>query len=186
MAPLPENSTARLFLDYTSRGVGHTMLLRLEGTLPSPGAYAAGYAAIFAQRMFDDDSFYRARYSEAGTNFSLPIDFTVVPGVVPSATTNSWAQDPESVFLSLIMRGNETGRRARVEFFTGVPATPWPADNRYNPGDSSVIDALRENFTDAAETGGELPLLTIGGDEVTVYGYVNVASNAYWQRKQRA
>jgi len=186
MAPLPDNSTARLFLDYTSRHVEHTLLLRFDGDLPSAGSYATGYAEILANRMFDDDSFFRARFSDAGADFSLPIAFTAVPGAIPAATTNSWAQDPESAFVSFVMRGLTTGRRSRVEFFTGVPTPSWPSDNRYNPGDAAPIDTLRINFQNAAASGGTLPLITVGGDEVTVYGYVNIALNAYWQRKQRA
>lgn len=185
MAPEPENNTARLFLDYTSRFVQHTLMLRLPDTASDPGAYATAYANILKQRMFDDDSFYGARFSANGSHFSLPLAFTAVPGVIPAASTSAWLQDPESVFLSFIDRGNITGRKGRVEFFTAVPTTVWPGDNRYNPGDAAPIDTLRSNFAAAAKEGGTFPLVSIGRDLVTVYNYVNIASNAYWQRKQR-
>lgn len=186
MAPLPANNTGRLFLDYTSRGIEHTMMLRVAGDYTTAAGDASEYANLFSTRMFDDDSFFRARYAIVGNDFSLPIPFTAVPGVVPAATTNSWPQDPESVQLSFVFRGNTTGRRGRVEFFTAVPTPQWPDDNRYNPGDAAVIDTLRTNFTSLAQFDGTNPLLTVGADEVTVYGYVNIRLNAYWQNEQRA
>jgi len=185
MAPLPSESTARLYLDYTSVNIEHTMLLRLAGDATDALDYANTYAAIFAQRMYPTDSFFRARFAADEAHFSLPLAFTAVSGALPSGTT-TWPQDPESVFLSFVGRGLVTGRRSRVEFFTSIVTTTWPGDNRYNPGDAAPIDTLRANFAAAAEQGGTHPLLTIGSDEITVYDYVNIASNAYWQRKQRA
>lgn len=185
MAVLPQNSTARIFIDYTSRQIEHTMMLRVSSAAAGAEAIATTYAEIFANRMFDDDSFFRARYSADESDFSLPLPFDAVAGVVPAASTSTWPQDPESVFLSFPMRGITTGRKGRVEFFTAVPTTVWPGDNRYNPGDSAPIGALQANFKNAADASGTSSLLSIGGDLVTVYDYVNIASNAYWQRKQR-
>jgi len=185
MAPLPSNGTNRLFLDYTSVNIEHTMLLRLADSVTDPEAAATSYATLFAARMYPSDSFFRARFSLSGEDFSLPIPFTAVPGALPSGTP-TWPQDPESTQLSFIMRGITSGRRARVEFFTSITTTTWPGDNRYNPGDAAPIDTLRANFEAAAESGGTYPLVTVAGDFTTVYGYVNICQNSYWQRKQRA
>lgn len=183
LPPLPPSSTRRLFLDYTSTGFAHTMMLRLA-TGDDPAAYAATYANIFAQRMRDSEGFTGARLATVGSDVTLPVTFTPVPGVLPGSTS-VWPQDPESVQLSFTWRGNATGRKGRVEFFTPVPTPSWPANNRYDPGYAAVIDTLRTNFVAAAGSGGTSPIIGIGGDEVTIHSYVNIRSNSYWQNRQR-
>lgn len=184
MAPLPQNNTRRVFLDYTSNGVAHTMMLRLPPLTGTADSYAAGYATALAAYMRDSDSFFAARYGDQGADFTLPLDFTPVEGLL-GPETNVWNQDPESAQLSFVMRGLTTGRRARVEFFNCVAFTPWPADNRYNPTEQATITSMLTDFTDLAEQGGELPLVTIANDFVSIYGYVNIRLNAYWQNQQR-
>lgn len=184
MAPLPQNNTRRVFLDYTSNGVAHTMLLRLPAATGTADTYAAAYAEWMATYMRDSDSIFAARYSDAESDFSLPLTFTTVEGVL-GPETNVWSQDPESAQLSFVGRGVTTGRRQRVEFFNAVAFTPWPADNRYNPTEQSTVEAMLADFVDLAAQGGELPLVSIAGDFLSVYNYVNIRLNAYWQSQQR-
>ena len=183
-SPLPPNSTRRVFLEYTSVGIRHTMILRLPLTGADPAVYAAAYAAIFATRMCPTDSFSAARFSTAGSDFSLPLTFTPVNGTLPSGAP-TWPQDPESTQLSFCYRGLTTGRKGRIEFFTSITTASWPLKNRYNSGDSAPIDTLRINFENAAIAGGTAPLVTIGGDFVYSYNYVNIRANSYWQTAQR-
>lgn len=186
MAPLPENSTDRVFLDYTSMDISHTLELRIT---PAGGAtpidYANTYSAWMVQRMLTTDSVQGARFQAAGSNFSLPLPFTPAIGVIAADIGNRWIEDPESAFLSLIGRGRTTGRRVRWTLFTPARTTLWPEDNRYNPGDAAPIDTFRQNFASLADAAGIAPLLTVGGDLVNVYGYVNAGKNSYWQREQR-
>ena len=184
MAALEPNNTDRIFLDYTSNNVGHTMILRPSTFAGENSDYADAWATAFSQLMLATDSFYAARYQAAGTDFSLPIEFAAISGVLGGETT-LWSQDPESAQLSLVFRGISTGRRGRIEFFTPVALTPWPSDNRYNPGDQSSVDELRADLQVLGSPGGDFPLATIGGDEVTIYSYMNIRLNAYWQTRQR-
>lgn len=184
MAPLPPNSTARLFLDYTSLGVGHTMMIRFDDTPGIAADTADAYAAVFSQLMIETDSFFAARVSALGSDFSLPIEFGAVPGLLPNTTT-PWGQDPESAQMSVVFRGVETGRRGRIEFFTPVGFTPWPPDNRYNPGEQATVDAFLADLVGLGEPAGDFPLQTVGGDHVAINQYVNIRLNAYWQSKQR-
>lgn len=188
MAPLPQNNTPRLFLDYTSMGVEHTLLLRpaAELSVSEQGAVANAWAAVLGAKMLETDSLFRVRYSPAGANFSLPLFYTPVPGLLPAATA-VWQQDPESTFISWMARSTTTGRRGRYFFFTGVRSSTWPGDNRYNPGDDAVIDALRINVANLVGfgTSGVPPLVSIDGTFQQIYGYTNIGMNAYWQREQR-
>lgn len=190
MAPLPDNSTARLYLDYTSTGISHTMEVRLGAGADVVGAavVASDLAGLFSIHMTDNDSFTGARFSAQGQNFSLPITFTPVQGQISfNNGAPWWTEDPQSAFISLVGRGNLTARKVRWIFFTPVKSVAWPADNRYAPGESAPIDSLRLNFTTIVQSGGSTgeQIVTIGGDIPTVYGYVNIAKHGYWQRKQR-
>jgi hypothetical protein len=190
MAPVPPNGTDRVFMDYTSYDIPHTLILRLPPvSTPADGeAVAAAAATILKQRMSVNDSFTAARYQQSGTNFSLPIAFTAQQGVVdPSGGSALWQEDPESAFITFIGRGSATGKRVRWEFFTSVRTTTWPGDNRYNPGESGPIDALRTNWTNFVEVGATATqqIVTIAADIPVCYDYVNIGKNAYWQRKQR-
>lgn len=188
MAPLPQNNTARVFLDYTSFQVQHTICLRpnATATVSDMEQLAADFADTMGTRMFDSDSVFAARYSNAGDDFSLPLDFTAVEGAI-ALSSNFWVEDGEAAFLSLPMRSIVSGRRASFQFYTPVRTTDWPADNRYNPGDAAPIDTLRLNFKSVIDgvSGWGGQLVAIDGTALIVYEYMNIAKNAYWQRKQR-
>lgn len=188
LPPLPANSTACVFIDYTSYGVAHTFGFRLGAGASSITAAtkAASLAAVLANRMGSADSFTQARLRAAGGIVSLPIAFTPVTGAV-SGSGIYWDDDPESTFISFVGRGTTTGRKTRWEFYTAVRSASWPPTNRYIPGFSAPVDTLRANFTnwvDTAASPGE-QVVTIGGDIPQVYAYVNIAKNSYWQRRQR-
>jgi hypothetical protein len=184
MAPLPPNNTDRIYLDYTSNNVGHTLILRPYAFTGENSDYADAWATVFSQVKLATDSFYGARFQAAGTNFSLPIEFAEVPGTLGGETT-LWSQDPESAQMSFVFRGLDTGRRGRIELFTPVALTPWPTDNRYNPGDQSTVDALRADVQELGVSTGDFPLASIGGDPVNIYSYANIRLNGYWQTRQR-
>lgn len=190
MPALPGNSTARFFLEYTSIGIQHTLEVRLgAGASAITAATKATAAAnVLKVRMSNIDSFYAARFQDAGAVFSLPVTFTPIVGTVdPAGGANYWQEDPESAMLSFVGRGTATGRRVRWEFFTPVATGLWPSDNRFNLGDNASVEALRVNWNTYVNTSaspGE-QVVTIGGDIPSVYGYVNLSKNAYWQRNQR-
>lgn len=188
MAPLPDNLTARLFLDYTSAGVTHTIMFRpaTDLNVTEQGVMANGWASIMANRMLNTDSVFGVRYSAALTNFSTPILYSPIFGTV-TAAGNTWGEDPESACLSFVARSTTSGRRGRFTFFTPISSTLWPNDNRYNPGDSAPVDTLRINWQNGVKFGtpASVPSLCADGTFQEVYSYVNISKNAYWQRRQR-
>jgi len=192
MAPLPQNSTNRLFLDYTSRGIEHTAVFRPAGDLFGSDitTWAQSIAELMAFVMCTDDSVTSARYSETGTNFSLPVPFTPEPGIRdPSGFT--WAEDPESAFVTVPLRSQSTGRRGRLCMFTayrfGNLSVPWPSNNRFDPGENTIVDNWIATLKDLSQ--GASPYITglvvIDGSFPVLYDYLNISKNAYWERKQR-
>lgn len=188
MAPLPDNNTYRLFVDYTSLGREHTIMVRYGTNLLTGEAQAAydGLTDVLRLRMLDTDSFLRASYSLQGQTFSLPLSVAPVAGTITGANV-VWENDPESAMLSFTGRSLTSGRDARWQFFTPVRTTTWPGDNRYNPGDEPVIDTLRINFRNFLLGDGiSYPEASaIDRANTTFNSYVNISHNAYWQRKQR-
>lgn len=183
MSPLPENNTVRLLMDYTSAGVIHTMMLRFGDSIGSSDAatVAAALAADLAPFMNTGDSFFRARYSDHGSDFSLPIFWTTIHG---TSTGAGFVEDPDSAFVSVIGRSNG-GRKVRWEFFTVAKVTTdWPSDNRYSAGESTNADDIIAAFV-AACSSEIAPVRAIDKAPVNVYDYLNIAKNGYWQRKQR-
>lgn len=188
LPPLPDNTTQRLWLQYTSAGVEHELMVR-PAAAASPGqilTWAADIAQVLATRMFTVDSVTGARYSAAGTEFSTPIALTPVVGVI-NATGNIWGQDPESTMLSIPFRSGASGRKGRVSFFTGVATTSWPDNNRYEPGESAPVDTFRINLVNVLTgiSGAGVFATAIDGTSVIFKPYVNIRQNSYWQSKQR-
>lgn len=186
LPPLPDNNTVRVWIKYTSVGVEHDFMFRLPSfaTAGDAAFVADGMADILITRMSNTDSCLNARWSPALSNFSVPIAFTTRPGLLVQST---WAQDPESTELVMTGRSYSDGRRVAWQFFTGQQTTAWPADNRYNPGESPVIDTFRINFTNFVESGPSTArqVVTIGESIPTVNAYVNIRQNGYWQSAQR-
>lgn len=183
MAPLAPNLTKRLFVDYTSGGVTHTLLLRfVDGTTDSAAIFTAqGLAGDLSPFMNANDSFFRARVSEAGTDFSLPVPWVTVVGTGVGA---GFVEDADSAFVSVCGRTGG-GRRWRADFFTIAKiTTDWPADNRYSPGESTNADDIVQAFRTAADVASPT-ILGIDGLPLIVYDYLNIAKSAYWQRQQR-
>lgn len=183
MAPLPENNTARLFVDYTSGAFDHTLLLRFGPTTAPLDAVAVAQdiCTALAPFMNSNDSFFGARWSANGSNIALPVAWTPVAG---TSTGAAFSEDPEAAFVSVVGR-SFGGRRVRWDFFTVIKvSTTWPDDNRYAPGESTNADDIQDAF-EAATILPVDPVVAIDGMDVIVYEYVNIAKNGYWQRKQR-
>jgi len=186
MAPYVENGTARVYLDYTSRGTTHTMMVRIPlGDPTAPEAYADAYGDFIATCLPATDAVTGARYSAQLTNFSLPIaGFVPKPGLQP-ANGATWVEDADSAFLGFSARGLTAGRRVTHTVFTPVKWGDWPEDNRYSPGENAAVTQLQVAYAALVGPDSDTPAASIAGDLVQPKGYVNTAKNAYWQRAQR-
>lgn len=186
LPPLPANSTARVWVEYTSVGVVHEVMFRLPDFASAADALAkaTSLAAVLVTRMSNTDSILGARYSPGGSSFSVPLAITPTVGTLPQST---WPQDPESTQLVMTGRSFSDGRDVAWSFFTGQQTTSWPSDNRYNPGDSAPIDTFRINFANWVNTAGTpaQQVVTIGQSIPSVNPYVNIRQNGYWQSAQR-
>lgn len=185
---LPPSNTRRYFIDYTSLGRQHTMVVRTNGvgTIAENLAYINGVIGNMTTVMRESDSVLRVRIAEPGSDVTFPFSTNSFQGQLSGAAT-IWDQDPESVFWSITGRGISTGRKVRYDMYTPVRNGSYPDNNRYEVGENTFVDTFFNNFT-AAIIAGPTPAVqgvTIGGDVLLFNNYVNIAHNAYWQRKQR-
>lgn len=179
MAALSPDSTARLWVDYTHRGLAHSIMLRFP-----TGSQAAAAAGVFRQviaantgAFYSGTQFTGARVAEVGTNVSNPIPFQTISG------TQEGSGPPEFAGLSYGLVGRDTdGHKARWFFFGAYSGVALPADFRHQFGESPRLDDLAADFRDFAD---EVGLTTVGGQAPVIASYWNVRLNGYRQRTAR-
>lgn len=175
MAPESPDNTIRLWVKKTGVTGEHETLFRfMPGTTQVEGAAAAAAVLLAADGLvYTGDSWTSARWADAGSNISLPIAWTPIPGA--NGTTRDPQNDP--FFLTFVGRST-AGRRVR---WTIQGAVFMDDDNyRVNAGDNAgvadTIEAIRDNAP---------PITSIEATEILVYSYANVGFNAYFQRQAR-
>lgn len=174
MAPLPPNSTGRLFIEYTSVGQEHVAILRLgtSSTFSDANTVYDAIAPLMAATMDNNDNITGARYAAPGSNLSFPVSVT------PHAGTQLVSQVPGEKPSFYSFTGRSTGgRRVRFTVFT-----PWVngetdgfRDDTPHANLQDILDELQSNALITAIDGGS-PIWNT---------YVNYGYNSYFQRKQR-
>jgi hypothetical protein len=177
MAPLPDNNTPVLFVDYGWSDETRTTQFRgaAGADIGSMVALAAAFFNAIAPRMVTGWAFRGFRWRAQGANISLPVEG--VPTPVTGIAALDAQYDPR--FVSWVGRGAVSGRRVRV-FVYGL-VFPMPDDYRFTTGDIAEFDAART----VLDTFGAGYATTIAGDDPTWYLYQNVGYNSYHERNQR-
>lgn len=183
LPPLVPANTCRLYVDYKANGREHTVQFRyggIEGAGPPPTAFLAGVSDFLnacEAFMPTDWQSLGARYSEVGSNVSLPITpLSFGPGVI-----GVWAGEAPA-FVSFVGRSSG-GRRTRVTLL-GAGLAPGDeggvtSDYRATVAESGAIATARTQLIAAG-------VQAVDGLPVTWYAYANLGYNAYWQRAVRS
>ena len=174
MAPLPPNSTAQFFVDYSAATRNHTFGVRVNG-LESPSAFGTHLHSFLlaVSPEFYPITINAVRFQAAGTNFSSPV-VTGEEGTIFGTGTPTVDQAP----FALNFRGRTSGgRRSGLEPFgyKGITSS-WritDAENVNVAAGLAVVIAQANAW------------LGIDGLKPVWYPYANVVHNAYWQRKVR-
>jgi len=182
MAPLPENNTLRIWMDYSSGEEQHSLLMRFDGSSPAASGISDRLTAIANavwDNMWDTDAIIGWRYSAPSSVISLPFDGPSGNGVVTSGTPN-----PESNagFLGLAAR-SVAGRQYHCNFFTQTVYSLAVYRQDYASLTSAQQD-LHDAFNGIGiDVGADL--VAIDGEALVFKQYANFGQNAYWQRKSR-
>lgn len=179
MAPVPPNTTARVWLDYTSQGNEHSLLTRWnaqpQGIIPQVEAFYQDFLDALNSFRLTDWQVTGMRYSVAGTDFSLP--YEAEPVLTPGQASPNAASQAFS--LNFMGRGATSGSRVMWSVF-GVNFT-IDTDYRLSIAESTPI-ALAVAVLQVAANNG---LVTVSNDAPIIYQYANQRVNAYWQTESR-
>lgn len=183
LPPLVPSNTCRFYVDYRSQGRDHTIMFRyggIEGAGPPPSPVlvaVSDFMNAMEGQMPTDYASLGARYSEVGSNVTLPLSpLTFGPGTLPVDLGKVPA------FLSFVGR-SAGGRRTRVTVL-GLGTSPVGGnanftDYRWSPADSAIIGTL-VGILNAGPFNG------VDGQAVNWYPYANAGFNGHWQRAVRA
>jgi hypothetical protein len=188
MAPLPANTTARIYLDYvtslSATATEHTLSVRYNEAIGNVAAQEAALAfltALTPGRLAQDWRIIRCRNQGAGTNFSVPVG--LIPGLVAfNGTGSTLTLEAEALELRFVGRSFTSGRRASVSVY-GISS--FPLDNSAfrltaadDPTIGDAITALRNAQPDA--------FVCIDGSQASWYSYANWQYNQFWESELRS
>lgn len=176
LAPLPQNNTARLWVDYSTPFFKHKILFRYP---PSQGStITMGIVADFFAALAPDlyaITVDGARLSATGSNISTPVAWTGAAGY------GTGALPPETEPLECRFEGRSpTGRRVNWSFY----ATKLGVGSDYRIPVFSQT-SLANAYTVLANAVNANALLAIDGFVPVIYPYVNIQYNSYWERQMR-
>jgi hypothetical protein len=179
LLPLPPDSTRRVYINYTSGTIAHTLSLRVPAGVSAGTLDDALNEVIEAMRpiMDPEDSVLNVEESALGSNVRFPLFPVGLAG-----TGSGW--DPgdinNSAFVGMSGKGTD-GRLVNLAFYN-LQAANFQ-DTRIALGVISAAYADFFNSIAANSTG--LAWRTIGAAVPSWNQYFNVARSAYWQREGR-
>lgn len=183
LAPLPPNSTDRVFVRYFTGWNEHTLICRTNAlefaqsdVLQDIKAFLDSVRPVLSSAW----AIREVSTQLAGSLVTFPID----PGVLAGFTGGSagtQALEDAPVQWNFIGRGTSTGRKTRVGLY-GLNTTR-PASFRLSGAGLPLWATEAINSLTASSVRS---FVTIGGDRATWYDYVNAQFNSYWESEQRS
>lgn len=179
MAPLPENNTARYFVDYTFEGQARSLQVRFASPagIDSVRAWVGDFLDYLMPMACASWVVTGARVQSKGSPLTFPAlapTLTVAPG------GGDLPDNDRPRFLTFVGRGAMSGRRNRL-FVYGLVFSA-PADWRFpEPVNTNVENALA--LLRAAQE--DMTFLTIAEDATSWYEYQNVGFNDHWIAEAR-
>lgn len=175
LTPLPDNNTARLWVQYNSGTGIHEMMFRQVTSVTKADFIfqVREFCTALAPLMRNTGGWSAARYAAAGSDLSFPEVWALIAG------TNASVPGVGLRTLYYTFTGRSlVGRKARLFFYT--PYGAQEDDYRREVGDVAQLDNARAVLNAAARK-----IAAIDGSPPEWYPYYNVGFNAYWQRRSR-
>jgi hypothetical protein len=172
MAALPENSTARYRIHYTTGGHQHSFQIR-SGASPS---FLGGLVNDFLGSLSTAVSAITVDFVEwapTGSNVFNP----VTAGIEGNLYGGGLAVGEARAYALNFIGRTSGGRRVRIMVFS---PTSLGTDYRFIAGEGAFIDAARTVLVNAGSQ-----IIGIDGLVPIWKSYVNALSNAYWQKALR-
>lgn len=191
MAPLPQNNTGRVWIDYIS-GSGvtaqeHSIMARFNPATGGSFAGALSFLGLFI--TVNGAPFYFAGWQALGARYSNPGENFSQPAPLPASLVGFVGSDAGVVALTsearetrFVGRSTTSGRRVtmslygiRNSFFSGL-------DFRVERVPEGEVD----NMLDVLEEATPGNIVAIDGAQPTWYDYANWQNNSYWETELRS
>lgn len=191
MAPLPANSTSRLFLDYVTSDLAsateHTLQVRFTG---GQGNLSNAFARAFAFINAGGTTFYRsgwrvirARFSGEGQDFSVPVTLTTELANFVGTGSNTYQPRYEAVEITYQGRSGTTGRRVDVSLYTALGDAAL--NFRLPAGPTGLAAAVQAQVAALNGSVAAGAFIAVDGSNANWYPYANFNYNSYWERRSR-
>lgn len=179
--PLPENNTGRVIVGYTTGRETHTLIFRYgAGATPTQAIDRVRLFLLALQSQLPNTwTVIDAQAQAAGAVVTLPVSLGTLAGFTGSSALPIDVRR-EPLQWNFIGRGITSGRRTRV----GLYGLTTDVANEYRYVGSGITGPFANAIT-VLQNGGNIAPVTIAGDAVDWYDYVNVQYNSYWERRQR-
>lgn len=176
LTPLPEDNTARLFVNYTHDTEEHEVQFRLLS--PFTQSDLVGFVSTWINDnkilWGSDVSFHSADWAAQGSSVRNPVSWTTITGTGTPTTF------PTRLSRSGSFTGRSPdGRKVRL-FFYGMVYGPDSTYRVYGSEDSLLQDAINELNALTSRVG------TISGSAPIFKPYLNLRNNSYWQTELRS
>lgn len=185
MAPVNPNFTRRLFVDYEVADVPHELQIRISSVAsPIDTLDSLYYILNFCSAALPVTwTVTGVRTSAAGSDISVPIDYSASELFgFTGAVTDPFPAVNHPRQLNWVGRSGTSGRRWRMGLYGALFTTP--ANYRLGPGET--VFASAEVFAALSLMAANGQLLAIDGTSPTIYNYVNVNFNSYWESERRS
>lgn len=177
MAPLPQNNTARFWVDYNDDVNEHTAMVRFDATvLDVPSALDTYHEFLTDISDFlYEITIIGARWAEQGSDISIPVTW---PG------DSTYGTD----FMPPLLGPRQTRWEGRDS--SGRKGSLSLYGCKYTTPDSYRIISIGANLPNlgvlAINAGSALgSFQSIGGNRMNMKNYVNVNFNSYWEAEAR-
>jgi len=176
LTPLPEDNTARLFVNYTHGTNEHEIQFRLLS--PFTQSDLVGFVSNWINNNKSlwgtDVNFHSADWAAAGSSVRNPVSWTPIVGTGTPPTFNTRFSRSGS-----FVGRSPDGRKVRLFIYGWVYAED--ATYRiYGSEDALLQDAIDDLNALTSRVG------TISGSAPIFKPYINMRNNAYWQTELRS
>lgn len=176
LAPLPEDNTARLFVNYTHDTEEHEVQLRLLSPFTQGDLvgwfhnWLDNHSALFGS----DVNFHSADWAAQGSSVRNPVAWDAISGSgTPTTFVTRLSRSGSFVGRS------PDGRKVRL-FFYGMVYNLDVTYRVYASEDPLLAAAITDLHSLSSRVG------TISGSAPIFKPYLNLRNNAYWQTELRA
>lgn len=182
MAPLPQNNTDRVIVDYTTGAKAHKLSARFSGsaTISQALTALAAFLDTLQPILVGNWAILGVRFQQQGGDISVPVSPGPLAGFSGGNAAPSLNLREEPRALTFVGRSGTSGRKVSLAVYGANFTTP--SNYRYTSDEATDIEAAVEVLNDAQANN---VFCVIDGSDALWYPYADVNYNSYWETQAR-